>query len=152
MSARQRFNNNYLELSKENVLRNIILSHWPCFTWKSFMIWFHKILKLILKQPSCPRNIFTEHWRKLPNLTAFLEVYLYLKSKSNDSVEHVQTVLLNVLFIYFSLCKISKSLMLFLKAQASFPSNFASIFSAIKHNSSVLFLAQTLYTLVKGAN
>ena len=39
--------------------------------------------------------------------------------------------------------------MSFLKAQVSFPSNFASIFSAIKHHSFVLFLAQILYTLVK---
>ena len=45
MSARQR-SNNYLELSKENVSGNMILSHWPCFTWKFLMIWFHKILKL----------------------------------------------------------------------------------------------------------
>ena len=36
-----------------------------------------------------------------------------------------------------------------LKAQVSFPSNFASIISAIKYNSSILFLAQILYTLVK---
>ena len=49
LPAKQRFNNNYLELSKENVLRNVILSHWPCFTWKFFMIRFHKILKLILE-------------------------------------------------------------------------------------------------------
>ena len=41
--------------------------------------------------------------------------------------------------------------MSFLKAQVIFPSNFASIFSAIKHNSSILFLAQTLYTLVKSS-
>ena len=39
--------------------------------------------------------------------------------------------------------------MSFLKAQVSFPSNVASIFSAIKHNSPILFLAQTLYTLFK---
>ena len=39
--------------------------------------------------------------------------------------------------------------MSFQKAQVIFPSNFASIFSVIKHNSSVLFLTQTLYTLVK---
>ena len=72
LSARPRFNYNYLELSKENVLRNMMLSHWSCFTWKFFMIWFHKILKLIFqKQPSCPRNICTEHWRKLSNLTNF---------------------------------------------------------------------------------
>ena len=41
--------------------------------------------------------------------------------------------------------------MSFLKAQVSFPSNFASIFSAIKHNSSVLCLAQRLYNLVKSS-
>ena len=37
----------------------------------------------------------------------------------------------------------------FLETQASFPSIFVSILSAIKHNSSVPFLAETLYTLVK---
>ena len=48
-----------------------------------------KFLNLFLKQPSCPRNKCTEHWRKLPNLTAFLDIYLYLKSKNNgDSVKH----------------------------------------------------------------
>ena len=35
--------------------------------------------------------------------------------------------------------------------QAIFPSNFASICKAIKNNSSVLFLAQTLYMLVKSS-
>ena len=97
--ARQSPNNN-LELSKENVLGNIMLSHLPCFTWKFFMIWFHKILKLIFKkQPSCSINICTKHWRKLPNLTAFLEIFLFLKNK--DSVKHVKKVLLIVLSIYF---------------------------------------------------
>ena len=73
LSARSKFNYNYLELSKENVLRNMMLSHWLCFTWKFFMIWFQKILKF-LKQPLCPRNECLEHWRKLPNLTAFLQI------------------------------------------------------------------------------
>ena len=41
--------------------------------------------------------------------------------------------------------------MSFLKAQIIFPSNFASIFSTMKHNSSILFLAQTLCTLVKSS-
>ena len=41
--------------------------------------------------------------------------------------------------------------MSFLKAQVSFRSSVASVFSAIKHNSSILYLAQTLYTLVKGS-
>ena len=49
LTARPRFNYNYLELCKENVLRNMMLPHWSCFTWKFFMIWLHKILKLILK-------------------------------------------------------------------------------------------------------
>ena len=37
--------------------------------------------------------------------------------------------------------------MSFLQAQVIFPSNFASIFSSIKNNSSILFLAQTLSDL-----
>ena len=53
--------------------------------------------------------------------------------------------MLNLLFIYFSTCILAKSLMSFLKAQVTFPLDFASIFSAIRHKSSVLFLAQTLY-------
>ena len=55
-------------------------------------------------------------------------------------------------FIYFSLYKFAKFLISFFKAQVSFSSNFASIFTAIKHKSSVLSLAQTLNTSVKGAN
>ena len=52
------------------------------------MKWFHKILKLIFqKQPSCPRNTCTEHCRKQANLTAFLEIFLYLKN--NDFEEHL---------------------------------------------------------------
>ena len=39
----------------------------------------------------------------------------------------------------------------FLKAQVIFPSTFASIFSAIKNNSSIFFLAETLFTLVKSS-
>ena len=45
--------------------------------------------------------------------------------------------------------KFAKFLLSFLKTQVSFPSNVASIFSAIKQNSPILFLAQTLYTLFK---
>ena len=42
-----------------------MLSDWPCFTWKFFMIWSHKILKLIFQtQLSCPRIICAEHWKK----------------------------------------------------------------------------------------
>ena len=72
----------------------------PCFIWKFFRIWFHKILKLIFqKQLSCPRNICTQHWRKLPHLTAFLEIFLYLKN--NNYIENMHKVLLTVLFVYF---------------------------------------------------
>ena len=39
---------------------------------------------------------------------------------------------------YFPACK-----------RVSFPSNWASIFNAIKHNSSIPFFAQILYTLLK---
>ena len=71
LSARQG-SSNYLELSKQTFggWGDLMQSHWPCLTWKFIMIWFHKILKLIFqKQPSCPRVICTEHWKKLPNLT-----------------------------------------------------------------------------------
>ena len=76
LSARQRYNN-YLELSKESVMGNMMLSHWPCFTWKFFMIWFHKILKLLFQdQSSCLRNICTRHWRKLLYFHSFLGNFL----------------------------------------------------------------------------
>ena len=98
--ARKTFSNNLEQMQKQMFWGNMTLSHWLCFTWKFFMIWFHKILKLIFQKPSsCPRNICTEHWRKRPNLTTFLEILLYLKN--NYSVEHVHKVLLIVLFIYF---------------------------------------------------
>ena len=75
-------------LQKKMFWGNMMLLHWPCFTWMFFVIWFHQILKIVLQtQPLCHRNICTEHWRNLPNLTAFLEIFLYLKN--NDSVEHV---------------------------------------------------------------
>ena len=45
--------------------------------------------------------------------------------------------------------KFAKFLMLFSKPQVSFSSNFLSLFSVKKDNSSILFLAQALYTLVK---
>ena len=43
--------------------------------------------------------------------------------------------------------KCAKFLMSFLKAHVIFPSNFASVFSSIKNNFSILFLAQTLSDL-----
>ena len=68
LSAKQR-SNNYLELSKENVLGNMMLPHWPCFTWKLFMIWFHKIPKLIFQKQL---NIEESHLF----FTAFLKIFL----------------------------------------------------------------------------
>ena len=47
-------------------------------------------------------------------------------------------------FISFNLRKFAKFLMPILKAQVSFPSNLASIFSTIKHNSSVLFFSSNI--------
>ena len=50
------------------------------------MIWFHKILKLILKAALLEIYVLNIK-KKLSNLTAFLEIYLYLKN--NNSVKHV---------------------------------------------------------------
>ena len=140
-----------------------MLSHWPYFTWKFFMIWLHKILKFIFqKQQSRRRIIYTEHWRKLSNLTAFSEIFLSLKN--NDSAEQIKSFVnfavhlfprqnkvftmylvdLVVLNFYFDFALpfyflkwnhyfTTTFFMSFLKAQVSFPSNFASIFSDIKH-------------------
>ena len=91
-------------------------------------------------------------------MTAFLDIYLYLKSKNNDDSGKHKVLLKSVksfvklaihLFQPMHICQIPH---VFLKAQVTFPLNFASIFGAIRHTSSVLFLAQTQYTLVKGAN
>ena len=87
LSARQK-SSNYLEPSKENVLVKYDAATLSMFYLKFFMIWFHKIFKLIFQtQPPCPRNVCTGPWRKLPNLTAFLEIFLYLAN--SNSAEHV---------------------------------------------------------------
>ena len=82
------------------------------FKWKCFAgIWWchidHALLesvwygftKFFQTQPSCPRNICTEHWRKLSNLTEFVKIFSYFKNI--NSVEYVSKILLIVLFIYF---------------------------------------------------
>ena len=87
LSARQK-SSNYLEPSKENVLVKYDAATLSMFYLKFFMIWFHKMFKLIFQtQPPCPRNVCTGHWRKVPNLTAFLEIFLYLAN--SNSAEHV---------------------------------------------------------------
>ena len=67
----------------------MMLSHWPCFTWKFFMIWFHKILKLTLKAAIMSKKHIYWALKKTTNLTASLEIYLCIKSKNNNSVKHV---------------------------------------------------------------
>ena len=49
LSTRQR-SDDYLKLSKENAFGNMMLSYWPCFTWKLFMIWLHNLVKLIFQK------------------------------------------------------------------------------------------------------
>ena len=51
--------------------------------------------------------------------------------------------------LFYSLWKFAKFLISFLKAQVSFTLNFASIFSAIKHNSFVFFSSNIIYSVQK---
>ena len=86
LSGRQR-HSNYTEPSKENVLGEYDPVTMAILYLKVLHDMLLQILKLIFQtQPSCHRNICTEG-RKLPNLTAFLEIFLYIKN--NDSVEHM---------------------------------------------------------------
>ena len=68
----------------------------------------------------------------------------------NESVSSAFNWVLPFYFLkwncYFSACKQK-----ILESTSQFSSNFASIFSTIKHNSPILFLAQALYTLVKSS-
>ena len=73
---------NTFSFQKKTFFGNMMLSHWPCYTWKFFMIWFRKIPKVNFQKPwSSPRNICTEHI--LPHLTAFLEIFLSLKKENS---------------------------------------------------------------------
>ena len=68
------------QLSRENVSGNM-LWHWPCFTWKLFLIpypiWFHKIFRLIFhKQSSCPKKYVLNTDENL--LNTFLGNFLVL--------------------------------------------------------------------------
>ena len=127
------FNCNYLELSKENVLRNIYCHIDHTLLESSSWYGSTKFLNWFLKQLSCPRNVCTKHWRKLPNLTAFFDIYLYLKSKNNGNFVKRVKSFLKFAINYFGLCIFAKFLTSFLKAQVIFPLNFASIFSAISN-------------------
>ena len=90
----QRFNNNYLELSKETVLRNMILSHWPCFTWKLFIIWLHKIRKLGTKERA---NVW-DFWVFGPKFTKFLSFLKQQISFSSWDITPMYFFSLNVMY------------------------------------------------------
>ena len=88
------------------------------------MIWFNKILKLIFQKPHHDLEIYVldiEENYLTWQLSWFVSAILLSKMK----------------LLFFSLWKFSKFLVSFLESQVSFPSNFAPVFSAIKHNSSV---------------
>ena len=163
--ARQK-SKNYLNLSKENDLGDMILSHWPCFTWKLLIIWFHKNLKLIFQKPrSSPRNKCIEYWRELWKFSYTLRTTIMhnmcktfcllcyssiskLKQSFHTACDQYSrfeilfwfssTILFSkVKSLSFSLWKIAKVLIPFLKAQV--------IFLQILHQSSVLSNITPLY-------
>ena len=51
-------------------------------------MWESDFKLIFQKQPSRPRNMYTEHWRKLSNLIAFLEIVSFLNN--SHSVERVK--------------------------------------------------------------
>ena len=85
-----------------------------------------------------------------------LFINLFLPVRNGNIVEIFkinQEVLLSIEFCHFTFYNeiaifqpVNEN---FQKAQVSFPSNVVSVFSASKHNSRILLLAQTLYTLFK---
>ena len=79
----------------------------------------------------------TDHWE----IQNWLIIFKKMRSKKKKERKNA------VLCFSTEICHV----MPFLKAQVIFPSNFTSIFSTIKHKSSLLFFAQTLYTLVKSS-
>ena len=59
-----------------NVLVNMLLSHWPCFIWKFFMMWFHKILKLIVFL-----DIFLNRIKRLYAKVLLIALFIYFQGK-----------------------------------------------------------------------
>ena len=82
-------------------------------------------------------------WHKTPLKILSLSIFHF---GSKDPINVTIFRLSEMLWLNFA-----KLLMSFLKAQVIFLFNFASIFNAIKNNPSILFLAQTLFTLVKSS-
>ena len=66
----------------------MMLLHWPCFTWKFFIIWFHKILQLIFgEQLLCTfsgQTLYTLHerdqskWKCVRLLSARIKIHQIL--------------------------------------------------------------------------
>ena len=117
------------------------------YGFTKFLHWFFRSLDHVLGILSW------KHWRKLPYLTAFLKIFIYLKNNdsANLSVFTLNVADLVVLNFEFDLVP----LFYFLKRKCyslvcqNFPnsschfwkhkSNFASILSAIRHNFPILF-------------
>ena len=127
-----------------------MLSHWPWFTWKFFMTYLQKNFELIFqKQPSCPKNMRTEFWRKLPTCEldrtfCFLNRTI-LYNLCKKLVDQVYFDLVRPFYFvkwncYFSACENLPNFSChFWKYKSVFFSKFPSIFSAIKHNSPLVF-------------
>ena len=87
-------------------------------------------------------------------IKAFVNLFLLVRISNILGIFNInQYVLLSIEFCHFTsqndtaiFQPVNKKCQ---KAQVSFHSNLASIFSAIKHNSSILFVDETLSTLVK---
>ena len=100
----------------------------------------------------------------LPNLTAFLGIYLYLKPKNNDdSVKHVWKVLLNLLlskepikeqFFWIFECSSQNSLSFSCQFwnDKSIPLQIFAFFIVMTHNSSANFKAIHFLLWTKGSH
>ena len=87
-------------------------------------------------------------------IKAFVNLFLLVRISNILAIFNInQYVLHSIEFCHFTFQNDTAVFQpvnkIFQKPQVSFLSNLASIFSAIKHNSPILFVAQTLYTLVK---
>ena len=109
--------------------------------------------KALVSFPSNVASIFSAIKQNSPIL--FLAQPLYTLFKRNPlkckflRFSSARVKIRQILYVNLELTsQCAKFLMAFLKAQVTFPSIFASKFSSIKNDFSILFLAQTLFTLV----
>ena len=100
------------------------------YGFTKFLHWFFRSLDHVLEILS------REHWRKLPYLTAFLKIFLYLKNNCKTFCFYTESgrsgcfefwvwfssviLLPKKKVLFFSLSKFSKFIMSFLKAQVKF--------------------------------